>query len=204
MNASSYIRPELLEAIARKTLKSYDPALVSSLPAVCVPIEDIIESMGLSLEFKYIRNNGRILGETVFDDSYIPLYDMERHKYELVYMQRGTIILDASLLRCRTDGRLRFTAAHELAHWLIHQELYAGSGSMAAMLKSISKSSEEDKAIERQADMLAGALLMPMGQIKRQFYRISAKDKVSAMADLFGVSRQAMEIRLTEHHLLLL
>ena len=204
MSASSYIRPELLEAIARKTLKSYDPALVSSHPAVCVPIEDIIESMGLSLEFKYIRNNGRILGETVFDDSYIPLYDMERHKYELVYMQRGTIILDASLLRCRTDGRLRFTVAHELAHWLIHQELYAGSGSMAAMLKSISKSSEEDKAIERQADMLAGALLMPMGQIKRQFYRISAKDKVSAMADLFGVSRQAMEIRLTEHHLLLL
>ena len=204
MNASSYIRPELLEAIARKTRKSDGPALVSWLPAVCVPIEDIIESMGLSLEFKYIRNNGRILGETVFDDSYVPLYDMERHKYELVYMQRGTIILDASLLRCRTDGRLRFTVAHELAHWLIHQELYAGSGSMAAMLKSISKSSEEDKAIERQADMLAGALLMPMGQIKRQFYRISAKDKVSAMADLFGVSRQAMEIRLTEHHLLLL
>ena len=31
---------------------------------------------------------------------------------------------DASLLRCRTQGRLRFTAAHELAHWLIHQELY--------------------------------------------------------------------------------
>ncbi|OKZ70659.1 MAG: hypothetical protein BHV88_07760 [Clostridiales bacterium 41_12_two_minus] len=202
MTEPRYIRPALLEAIARNALKKYDPSLVLSLEPKSIPIEDMIETFGLSLEYQYIRKNGRILGETVFDDDYIPLYNMEQRKYELVFMERGTIILDASLLRCRSDGRLRFTAAHELAHWLIHQELYSGSGDTAAMLKSISKSSDADKYIERQADALAGALLMPINQIKRSFYRVSGTDKVSVLAEQFNVSRKAMEIRLKDHHLI--
>lgn len=202
MTEPRYIRPALLEAIARNALKKYDPSLVLSLEPKSIPIEDMIETFGLSLEYQYIRKNGRILGETVFDDDYIPLYNMEQRKYELVFMERGTIILDASLLRCRSDGRLRFTAAHELAHWLIHQELYSGSGDTAAMLKSISKSSDADKYIERQADALAGALLMPINQIKRSFYRVSGTDKVSVLTEQFNVSRKAMEIRLKDHHLI--
>ena len=202
MTEPRYIRPALLEAIARNALKKYDPSLVLSLEPKSIPIEDMIETFGLSLEYQYIRKNGRILGETVFDDDYIPLYNMEQRKSELVFMERGTIILDASLLRCRSDGRLRFTAAHELAHWLIHQELYSGSGDTAAMLKSISKSSDADKYIERQADALAGALLMPINQIKRSFYRVSGTDKVSVLAEQFNVSRKAMEIRLKDHHLI--
>lgn len=197
-----YLRPELLEAIARNTLKKYDESLVSGYDAKEVPIEDIIESMGLSLEYQYIRNNGRILGETVFDDAYVPIYNMDEHRYELIFVERGTIILDASLLRCRTRGRHRFTAAHELAHWLIHQELYSGTGDAAAMLKSLSKSSEADRRIELQADMLASALLLPISQVKKAFYRTSGEDRVSRLAAQFGVSNQAMEIRLRNHHLI--
>lgn len=197
-----YLRPELLEAIARNTLKKYDESLVSGYDAKEVPIEDIIESMGLSLEYQYIRNNGRILGETVFDDAYVPIYNMDEKRYELIFVERGTIILDASLLRCRTRGRHRFTAAHELAHWLIHQELYSGTGDAAAMLKSHSKSSEADRRIELQADMLASALLLPISQVKKAFYRTSGEDRVSRLAAQFGVSNQAMEIRLRNHHLI--
>lgn len=197
-----YLRPELLEAIARNTLKKYDESLVSGYDAKEVPIEEIIESMGLSLEYQYIRNNGRILGETVFDDAYVPIYNMDEHRYELIFVERGTIILDASLLRCRTRGRYRFTAAHELAHWLIHQELYSGTGDAAAMLKSLSKSSEADRRIELQADMLASALLLPISQVKKAFYRTSGEDRVSRLAAQFGVSNQAMEIRLRNHHLI--
>ena len=69
------MRPQLLEAIARNTLKKYDYTLILGNEAVSVPIEDIIESLGLSLEYQFIRKNGRILGETVFVDDYIPLYN---------------------------------------------------------------------------------------------------------------------------------
>lgn len=202
MNDIKYFRPELLEAIARKTLKKYDERLVCGCKIQEIPIEDIIEDMGLNLEYQYIRNNGRILGETVFDDSYIPVYNMDKKEYELIFVKRGTIILDASLLRCKSRGRQRFTAAHELAHWLIHQEMYSGTGDAAAMLKDIKKSSDVDKRIEQQADMLASALLLPINQVKRAFYRTPGEDRISKLAELFGVSNQTMEIRLRNHHLI--
>lgn len=202
MNTPRYIRPELLEAIARNTLKKFDPKLITNTENPCVPIEEIIESLGLTIEYQYIRKNGQILGETVFDDSYIPLYNMEKRKYELVYMERGTIIIDAGLLNSSPDGRFRFTCAHELAHWLIHQELYCGTGNTAAMQENIAKSSDSDKYIERQADILASALLMPINQVKRCFYHTAESNKAEALAKQFGVSKQAMEIRLKEHHLL--
>lgn len=97
MTEIKYLRPELLEAIARNTLKKYDSSLILGYEAKSVPIEDIIESLGLTLEYQYIRKNGRILGETVFDDDYIPIYNMEAKQYELIFVERGTIILDASL-----------------------------------------------------------------------------------------------------------
>ena len=197
-----FLRPEFLEALARTTLKNYDESLVSGFKAKEVPIEEIIESMGLSLEYQYIRNNCRILGETIFDDSYIPIYNMDEKRYELIFVERGTIILDASLLKDKVRGRHRFTAAHELAHWLIHQELYSGSGDTAAMLKNLKKSSEVDRKIEYQADMLASALLLPINQVKKAFYRTSGESRVSQLALKFGVSKQAMEIRLKNHHLI--
>ena len=81
MSSSRYLRGDLLEAIARNALKKYDPHLVIGMGVQRVPIEEIIESMGLTIEYQYIRKDGRILGETVFDDGYIPLYDMKKRKY---------------------------------------------------------------------------------------------------------------------------
>lgn len=202
MNALRYLRGDLLEAIARNTLKKYDPRLVIGMGVQRVPIEEIIESMGLTIEYQYIRKDGRILGETVFDDGYIPLYDMTKRKYELFFMSRGTIIIDAHLLEDKTDSRLRFTCAHELAHWLIHQELYSGSGETAAMVNNISKSSDTDRCIERQADILAGALLMPIGKVKQAFYRISGETGIEVLAKEFGVSKESMKIRLKKHGLI--
>ncbi len=202
MSSSRYLRGDLLEVIARNALKKYDPHLVIGMGVQRVPIEEIIESMGLTIEYQYIRRDGRILGETVFDDGYIPLYDMKKRKYGLFFMSRGTIIIDASLLGDKTDSRLRFTCAHELAHWLIHQELYRGSGEAAAMANNISKSSDTDRCIERQADILAGALLMPIGKVKQAFYRISGENGIEVLAKEFGVSKESMKIRLREHGLI--
>lgn len=197
-----YYREQTLEAIARRVIKEYDPMLLSEPTAI--PIEDIIEKQyGLIIDYQYIRNNGRILGETVFDDTWVAVYDKANREYVLIPVRGGTIIVDASLLNCKNDGRFRFTCAHELAHWLIHQEIYAGSGKAATMTKKAVKSSEESIVTERQADKLGCFLLMPSGQVKRAFYRIvrSAPDPAAELAERFDVSRQAMEIRLKEMRL---
>ena len=192
---------QLLESIARKVIKSFDEALLTGSPHA-IPIEDIVEQhFNLPIEYQYIRNNGRVLGQTVFQNSFIPIYDMENKKYTVIYIKGGTIILDMSLLCSKNNGRLRFTCAHELAHWLIHQELYLNSAESAAMIKVSS-----DDHIESQADYLGSALLMPLGQVKKAYYTLHGSETSAnialKLADLFQVSKQAMEIRLRSHNLL--
>ena len=117
----------------------------------------------------------------------------------LVPVKAGTVIVDASLINNRGDGRFRYTCAHELAHWVLHKEFFLGLGETAAMAKSIVKSSETNKTVERQADRLGSYILMPKGTVKMAFNRNRNNPNiVEYLAKLFAVSNQAMEIRLNE------
>lgn len=196
-----YYQEQALENIARQVLCSYDSELYYGTPTA-IPIEEIIESHGVSLEYQYLRKNGHILGKTIFDKGLETVYDMEIHKYILFPVNAGTILVDASL--CEEDsstGRLRFTCAHELAHWVLHKGLYTGTGESAALLAETSENN-----MEVQANMLGSAILMPIAQIKRCFYQLRRGRQngqlIDDMAGVFQVSRQAMRIRLTNHHLL--
>lgn len=121
----TYLREQAIEAIARNVLKAYDYALLRPNSGA-VPILDIaIKLLKLEVEYQYIRNNGRILGETVFRDTMVPLYNEDEKQYELVFMPAGTVILDGSLLSKGCEGRLRYTLAHEIGHWVLHQPVYS-------------------------------------------------------------------------------
>lgn len=196
-----YYREQALETIARRVVCAFDACLYYG-PPMAIPIEEIIERNGLSLEYQCLRKNGSILGKTIFDDGLETVYDQERHEYILFPVTAGTILIDASL--CENEesaGRLRFTCAHELAHWVLHKKLHQGTGESAAM----NLATQEDD-MEIQANILGSAILMPMAQVKRAFYRMRAgrgRDAlVTDMASLFQVSRQAMRIRLANHHLI--
>jgi Zn-dependent peptidase ImmA (M78 family) len=158
---------------------------------------------GLKLDFQFIRNNGRVLGETVFEDTVVPIYERVNNEgYKLMLVEAGTVIIDASLINNRSDGRFRYTCAHELAHWVIHKELYTQSGETAAMTEA-ARSSEADNAIEWQADRLGSYLLMPKGVVKMAFHHSRGqRSVVDLLAGQFGVSHKAMEIRLNEMRLL--
>jgi Zn-dependent peptidase ImmA (M78 family) len=198
-----YCPDSTLESIARQNIAGLDHALLES-PAP-IPVETIMERVyGLTLEFQYIRNNGRVLGETVFENAMIPIYEREggRGAYNLVPVRAGTVLIDASLINNRGDGRFRYTCAHELAHYVRHKGFFTQLGETAAMTK-MSRSSETDKTIERQADRLASFLLMPKGTVKMAFYRnCMASDVTAALAEIFGVSKKAMGYRLEEMRLL--
>ena len=196
-----YYTEQTMESIARRVLDAYDERLYRGQPRA-IPIEDLIERHGLTLEFQYLRKNGRILGKTVFDTGLEAVYDMELGEYTLFPVKAGTILIDVSLCEEETStGRLRFTEAHELSHWILHKGLYTGTGESAALQPAVKETS-----MEIQANMLGSALLMPMPMVKRCFYQMrSGRDNqaiVQAMSEVFQVSRQAMRIRLTNHHLL--
>lgn len=200
--AKLYYSEYAIENIARRVLAAYDPKLYYGKPAA-IPIEDLIESNGLTLEYQCLRKNGRILGKTIFDDGLEAVYDMEQKEYTLFPVQAGTILIDASL--CEEDastGRFRFTCAHELSHWILHKKLYLGTGESAALML---KAQETD--LEVQANLLGSAILMPLAQVKRCFYQLrpgrTDNQLVAEAANVFQVSKQAMRIRLRRHNLLL-
>lgn len=197
-----YYSKETLESIARHMISKYDASLLAT-PAP-IPVETIMEKVyGLKIDFQFIRNNGRVLGETVFEDMAVPIYErMNQEGYKLIPVKAGTVIIDANLINNRGDGRFRYTCAHELAHWVIHKGLYTQSGETASMTKT-ARSSESDKVIERQADRLGSYLLMPKGVVKMAYHRNhNDRNVIDNLALLFGVSRKAMEIRLEEMRLL--
>ena len=224
-----YRHDEMLETIARNVISQYDPMLL--LKPSMIPVEDIMEKVyNLSLEFQYIRKNGRILGETVFEDAEIPIYEYKDNEgYTLIPVKAGTVIIDASLLHNQSDGRFQFTCAHELAHWVIDKNYFMQLGETANMTcgeadtefanelleanKTVQndftearaiKSSDTSAAVERQANRMASRILMPKCTVKMAFYdaRNNTHSIIADLAELYSVSKQAMKIRLNEIGLL--
>ena len=128
-----------------------------------------------------------------------------QRQYRMIAVRAGTILIDERLCDPSKLGRLRFTCAHELAHWVLHKKLYSGTGDVAAYNGNVS-SDESHGIIERQADTLASALLMPLPQIKKCFYRLKIgrtdEQLIAEMANIFEVSKQAMQIRLKSRNLI--
>ncbi|WP_423597015.1 ImmA/IrrE family metallo-endopeptidase [Roseateles sp. MS654] len=82
--------------------------------------------------------------------------------------------------------RQRFTVAHELGHFALgHEDSPRDAGNFY--------SSRDPK--ERLANKFAAELLMP-GSLVRQYYSSGAAQSVEELAQLFGVSKDAMGYRL--------
>jgi len=86
--------------------------------------------------------------------------------------------------------RQRFTIAHELAHFLLHKDKI-GDGIKDDFLYR----SKLPSKIEREANKLAAALLMPEHLLKTE---INKSLTVSEQAEKFWVSNITMDIRLGE------
>lgn len=96
-----------------------------------------------------------------------------------------------------TPARQRFTAAHELGHYIFHRDLLgAGTGDTRAYRAEGTRF--PNGAIrpmhERQANSFAANLLMPLASINR--LKATGVTTVSDLADRLGVSQDAMRIRL--------
>lgn len=99
---------------------------------------------------------GTIHGMTVFQDGLVPVFDSVSKQYVDRVALAGDIFIEKKLLAKNRVNRLRFTLAHELAHWMIHQEQCKQGNGIACKT-----STNSEKLIEREADYLAAALLMP-------------------------------------------
>lgn len=186
-------RLDAIETIGRKILQEYDPVLLDG-PPQAVPIETIIETkFDLTLEYHCLRKNGSILGETIFDEGAAILYDQDEKRYRLIAVKAGTILVEERLCVDRLLGRLRFTCAHELGHWVLHQKLYSGTGDVAAYEGKTSLD-ESHGLVEWQADALATPQI-PEPEITAAVLRLYHKLKLGQETVLRPVLSQLQELR---------
>ena len=93
--------------------------------------------------------------------------------------------------------RRRFTAAHELGHYLLHRDIIDGKGHLDRLYSEGGKDNPYaplSPSHEVQANQFAADLLMPSGVLKSRYD--PATDNVPELANLCGVSLAAMKIRL--------
>lgn len=96
--------------------------------------------------------------------------------------------------RHESKRRQRFTAAHEIGHYLLHRDLI-GDGISDSVLYRSGLSNK----IEAQANAMAANLLMPKNKILEYVSKnnnLDDEELVEKLSSLFQVSEAAMRIRL--------
>lgn len=93
--------------------------------------------------------------------------------------------------------RKRFTAAHELGHFLLHRDLLRKHKHLDRLFDEAAARNEADPLSHRhelQANQFAARLLMPKATLVTELDR--GVDTIAGLARRFDVSRLAMEFRL--------
>jgi Zn-dependent peptidase ImmA (M78 family) len=104
----------------------------------------------------------------------------------------------------RSTARQRFTMAHELGHWelrhYLNEELPPDSQGFEGVYEA-QGSYEGRSPIEIEANTFAAELLMPGAWIKRE-KRPLAAGRANELAELYGVSREAMFYQLMHYKMI--
>jgi hypothetical protein len=88
----------------------------------------------------------------------------------------------------KSPGRIRFTQAHELGHYILHR---ADRASFECTQENMLDWSADDQDIEGQADEFASYLLMPLNDYRQQVRGPVDLDVMGHCADRYGVSLTA-------------
>ena len=87
-----------------------------------------------------------------------------------------------------SSGRVRFTQAHELGHYILHRQMRESFQCSDADMLNWSK---DDHDIEAQADLFASYLLMPLDDYRKQATSTIDLDLFGHCANRYGVSLTA-------------
>ncbi|WP_276119849.1 ImmA/IrrE family metallo-endopeptidase [Pararhizobium qamdonense] len=99
--------------------------------------------------------------------------------------------------RHESRQRQRFTLAHEIAHFLIHRDVIERMG--GTLTDSVLYRSGASESIEYEANRLASQIVMPEHALRAAYSRFGeniSESAVELLAEEFGVSKAAMEIRM--------
>ncbi len=174
-----YRRTEI-EEIAKKTLKS--------LGVEALPIDIIEVAKRLGIKIKPFPFTEDISGTLVIENEQATIgYNQFEHRV-----------------------RIRYTIGHEISHYILHKDtssvfldksFQVQSRGKVHFRSQASKNSEAVLVMEREANALAAALLMPQflleKEVKAITFDLGSEEAIKYLARVFDVSSQAMTYRLS-------
>ena len=142
--------------------------LTRSLSAPPIPVLEIAEQNGVNVVFSnFGEHSEKVAGFCDFRDSRL-------------FVNRDDI-----------PTRQAFTMAHELGHWIMHREFFVANPERYPVLPRFNNP-DRSNVFEKEANFFAACLLVP----KRLLLPVQDAS-VSALAQIFGVSRMMMEHRVS-------
>ncbi len=117
----------------------------------------------------------------------------------ILYEDDGYII---RINRHEVRERQRYTLAHEIAHFLLHRDEIDKPGGIEDNVLYRSGVPEQK---EYEANRMAADLVMPLGAVRKELDAmgpLTSEEAIDQMAEVFQVSRAAMEVRLSSMGLL--
>lgn len=92
----------------------------------------------------------------------------------------------------KSNGRIRFTQAHELGHYLLHRQRQDG---FQCSEDDVINRDDNGASIEAEADSFAADLLMPRNDFDQQMDGCADFEALGACAERYGVSLTAATLR---------
>lgn len=176
-----------LEAKAENLVRETNPARF--LQPEKIDVYDVIDFLGCTPDWLYLTPVGKVLGMTAFSDFIWPAWPsshfetgMQPHE---VSVQKGTILIDQSLVDAEDKEKERFTVMHECFHWILHQKCYQrfrkeySAICTSSMMRNTNKKPMTALEInEWQANYCAASFLMPKTAVEHVFSQALGQETV--------------------------
>lgn len=214
-----------IDVYAEEYLKDYNPSVLK-IPQP-IDMDEFAEFyLKLTLDYVYLSHCGFILGRMVFQEvERVPVYIPKEKCADYLYVSRGTLLIDNTLLNDWKEYRLRSTIGHECGHWLFHSDYYTNvdrrsyyaytSESDLTGCKKTDFDGDEEQAgrrrlitghdwLEHHAKYFSAAILMPKTPFitaVSDLIEDSLQDTTSlseSLSEIFQVSPSSANIRLAQ------
>ena len=206
-----------IDQLAQSVIKRYKEYTQTDWELFSVDPIKLAEMCGCEIIFVDFGDESEVLGFTAFNDMEVTVMDVCQSEISLKLSDKSIVINESLKNGC--VGRYNFTIVHEVAHHIINKVCDANYSIKYRSLPHMEKvnnrfSPDYD---EYMANQLAAAILMPNEFLEKVFLNVfktrrverihSLLDKIAfskfcAIAALFGVSKEALAIRLQKKGML--
>lgn len=213
-----YLSRTDIEQMAKPIIEEYKRIYVPEYH-LCyhVDLMQLASILGFQVEYKYLSQDGSILGETASVAMWTTVIDpVAGDTY--YFLDGKTILIEKRLQNnSRLVGRKNFTIAHELAHQIINRNYPGMYDTQYRTFCDYRRTADHKKRVsnwyEWQADVLAAALLLPQDALDEAMFMFGLGTKMKVlsrkysqykyesfchMAEFFQVSKTALAYRM-EH-----